>query len=187
MIAQLENQSPLEPQDNGEFIAQLASFSSLEEMQALNQTVNDFSTQYQAPQALQASAMVGRSVLVPGTESPMQADGSISGVVDLPASTGNLAISILNPAGELVNRFDLGQQAAGSVPFIWDGTNSEGEQMPFDSYTLKAEANQGSGTTQVDTLLSANENSVSVAKDRGITLNLSGMGAIPLENVREIN
>ncbi|WP_304440024.1 flagellar hook capping FlgD N-terminal domain-containing protein, partial [Oleiphilus sp. HI0061] len=107
MIAQMENQSPLDPQDNGEFISQLAEFSSLEEMQKLSSQVESFATQYQSSQALQASAMVGRTVLVPGTEAPMAADGTISGLVDLEASTGSLKVSIFNGSGELVNQVDM--------------------------------------------------------------------------------
>jgi len=187
MIAQMENQNPLEPQDNGEFISQLAEFSSLEEMQKLTGTVDNFATQYQSTQALQASAMVGRTVLVPGTESPLSPDGTISGIIELPESTGSLVVNIFNGSGELVNNFNMGQQAAGTVPFVWDGTNSDGEYMPFDEYTFKVEASQSGEMKQMSTLLSANVNSVSIGQSGEITLNLSGMGSIPLENVREIN
>lgn len=187
MIAQMENQNPLEPQDNGAFISQLAEFSSLEEMQRISSSVNNFSTQFQSSQALQASAMVGRTVLVPASESPLDANGSISGIVDLQESTSSLSIDIYNGSGELVNQFNLGQQPAGTVPFVWDGTNSKGEQMPFDNYTIKAQASRTSGAEQATTLLSANVNSVSIAQGGGISLNLYGMGAVPLAQVREIN
>ena len=187
MIAQMENQNPLEPQDNGAFISQLAEFSSLEEMQKISGSVNNFSTQFQSSQALQASAMVGRTVLVPATTSPLSNAGTISGIVDLEKSTSALQISIYNGSGELVNQFDLGQQPAGTVPFLWDGTNSKGEQMPFDDYTIKAQASRSGNSEQATTLLSANVNSVSIAQGGGISLNLSGMGSIPLEQVREIN
>ncbi len=187
LIAQMENQNPLEPQDNGEFISQLAEFSSLEEVQKISGSVDNFSTQFQSSQALQASAMVGRTVLVPATTSPLSNAGTISGVVDLESSTSALQISIYNGSGELVNQFDLGQQSAGTVPFLWDGTNSKGEQMPFDDYTIKAQASRSGNSEQATTLLSANVNSVSIAQGGGISLNLSGMGSIPLEQVREIN
>ena len=187
MIAQMENQNPLDPQDNGAFISQLAEFSSLEEMQGISASVNNFTNQFKSSQALQASAMVGRSVLVPASSSPLSNGGTISGMVDLQESTGALGISIFNGSGELVNQFNLGQQAAGGVPFVWDGTNSKGEQMPFDTYTIKAQANQGGENKQLSTLLSANVNSVSIGQSGGISLNLSGMGTIPLEQVREIN
>ena len=187
MIAQMENQSPLDPQDNGAFISQLAQFSSLQEMQKLTSTVDRFTNQYQSTQALQASALVGRTVLVPGSEAPMSADGTVSGMVDLPSSTASLKVGIYNQVGELVTNLNLGQQIAGSVPFSWDGTNSDGELMPYDQYTIKAEASIGGETKQLSTLLTSNVNSVSIGQGGKITLNLSGMGAIPLEDVREIN
>lgn len=187
MIAQLNNQSPLEPQDNGAFISQLAEFSSLEEMQKLSSTVNTFATSYQSTQALQASAMVGRSVLVPATEGPLPAGGTMSGVIDLQSSTSSLKVSIFNSSGELVNSYNLGQEQAGSIPFTWDGQNSEGEAMPADYYTVKATAAGSEGERQVSTLLSSNVNSVSIAQGGAITLNVQGLGAVPLESVRQIN
>ncbi|KZX78697.1 flagellar biosynthesis protein FlgD [Oleiphilus sp. HI0009] len=187
MIAQLENQNPLEPQDNGAFISQLAEFSALEEMQQINNTVNNFTNKFQSTQALQASAMVGRSVLVPGAEAPLSASGTISGIADIPSGTSNLSISILNGSGELVRRVDLGQQFAGSVPFEWDGLNEQGDQMPADKYTIKAEIKTSAGAEQVDTLFASQVNSVSIAQSGEVTLNLAGLGGVPLENVREIN
>ncbi|MEP3562895.1 MAG: flagellar hook capping FlgD N-terminal domain-containing protein, partial [Marinobacter sp.] len=67
MLAQMKNQNPLEPQDNGDFISQLAQFSSLEEMQNLTGTVGEVAGQFRSSQALQASAMVGKTVLAPSS------------------------------------------------------------------------------------------------------------------------
>ncbi len=186
MIAQLENQSPLDPQDNGAFISQLAEFSALDEMQKLGQTVTNFAGQYRSTQALQASAMVGRSVMVPATESPLNSQGMIQGMVQVPSYTRQLNISILNASGELVNTYSLGSQASGSVPFVWDGRNSLGQDMPFDDYTIKAEAVVDGKSKQLTTLIAANVNSVSIGQNGKITLNLSGMGKVPLEQVQEI-
>ncbi|WP_304439220.1 FLgD tudor-like domain-containing protein, partial [Oleiphilus sp. HI0117] len=61
------------------------------------------------------------------------------------------------------------------------------EQMPYDNYTIAAESNQGGDVSQITTLLSANVSSVSIGTGGAISLNLAGMGAIPLEDVREIN
>jgi flagellar basal-body rod modification protein FlgD len=187
MIAQLENQNPLEPQDNGAFISQLAEFSALEEMQQINNSVNNFTTKFQSTQALQASAMVGRNVLVPGTEAPLTDDGTLAGTVEVPAGTSSLSVSILNGSGELVRRVELGQQVAGSVPFEWDGKNEDGEAMPFDRYTVKAESKTSTGAEQLDTLFESQVNSVSIAQTGAVTLNLAGLGGVPLESVREIN
>lgn len=187
MIAQLENQNPLDPQDNGAFISQLAEFSALEEMQQINNTVNGFSTKFQSTQALQASAMVGRSVLVPGVEAPTDSEGAISGIAELPSGTTSLSISVLNGSGELVRKVEMGQQFAGSVPFEWDGKNELGDTMPADKYTIKAEIKTSAGAEQVDTLFASQVNSVSIAQSGAVTLNLAGLGGVPLESVREIN
>ncbi|WP_250658525.1 flagellar hook assembly protein FlgD [Alkalimarinus coralli] len=187
MVAQLNNQNPLEPQENGEFIAELAQFSSLEEMQSLTATVEGFTSSYQSTQALQASAMVGRSVLVNASTGPTSVAGTISGVVDLPASTSDLRISVLNESGELVNQYDMGQQLAGQVSFLWDGKNNTGDQMPAGRYTIKAEASYSGKTEQVATMLSANVDSVSIGSNSAITLNLAGMGGVPLNEIRQIN
>src|SRR3546814_2658485 len=58
----LKNQNPLEPQDNGEFVAQLAQFSSLEGITTLNETVSGIAGNYNSSQALQASSLeIGRA------------------------------------------------------------------------------------------------------------------------------
>ena len=187
MIAQLNNQNPLEPQDNGAFIAELAQFSSLEEMQGLNTTVENMASSYQSTQALQASSMVGRSVLVNASSGPTSVAGTIGGVVDLPATTSDLRVSVLNSSGELVNQYEMGQQFAGQVSFLWEGTNKAGEKMPAGQYTIKAEASYGGKTEQVGTMISANVDSVSIGGDSSITLNLAGMGGVPLNEIRQIN
>ena len=187
MLAQLNNQSPLEPQDNGEFIAQLAQFSSLEEMQGVSGSVDNLATSFRSSQALQASAMVGRSVLVNASQGPMQPDGKMSGIVELPASTSNLTVNVLNEAGELVKQVEMGQQFAGQISFEWDGTNTEGEPMPYGKYTINADASYADGNQQVETLLGSNVDSVSLGTDGGITLNLAGVGPVPLSEVRQIN
>src|SRR5690606_38694365 len=64
LLVQMENQNPLDPQDNTQFVAQLAQFSSLESMSNLNSTVEAFMGSYQSSQALQASSLVDRSVIV---------------------------------------------------------------------------------------------------------------------------
>ncbi len=187
MIAQLKNQNPLEPQDNGEFISQLAQFSSLEEMQGLSRSVDDVASQFRSTQALQASAMVGRTVLAPSSVGVLGADGEISGNVEVPASTSGLRISIENQAGERVRQIDMGSQQAGVTGFSWDGKDGNGNSLPPGRYKVVAEASTPDGPEQLGTMLSANVDSVSLGKGGNITLNLAGMGSIALSEVEQIN
>jgi len=187
MIAQLKNQNPLEPQDNGEFISQLAQFSSLEEMQSLTSTVDDVASQFRSSQALQASAMVGKTVMAPSEIGILGADGKITGSIEVPASTGGLRLSIQSMSGELVRQIDLGSSSAGIQSFSWDGKDGNGNALPQGSYRIVAEASYPEGTEQLATMVSANVDSVSLGSNGSITLNLAGMGSIALSDVQQIN
>ena len=187
MIAQLKNQNPLEPQDNGEFISQLAQFSSLEEMQSLSGSVDDMASQFRSTQALQASAMVGRTVLAPSSIGVLGADGEISGNVSVPATTSGLRITIENESGEQIRQIDMGEQQPGQTAFSWDGKDGNGNSLPPGRYKVVAEASYPGGLEQLGTMVSANVDSVSLGQGGSITLNLAGMGSIALQDVQQIN
>ncbi len=187
MLAQLKNQNPLEPQDNGEFISQLAQFSSLEEMQKLSGTVNDVVSQFRSTQALQASAMVGKTVLAPSSYGVLGADGEISGTIEVPASTGGVRLSVQSASGELVRQIDLGASPAGVTSFTWDGKDGNGNPLPQGRYQIVAQASYPEGMQQLSTMVSANVDSVSLGQGGSITLNLAGMGSIALSDVKQIN
>lgn len=187
MLAQLKNQNPLEPQDNGEFISQLAQFSSLEEMQSLSGSVDDVVSQFRSTQALQASAMVGRTVLAPSNYGVLGADGEISGNIEVPATTSGLRVSIENESGERVRQMDLGAQQPGVTGFNWDGKDGNGNSLPPGRYKVVAEASYPEGQQQLGTMVSANVDSVSLGQGGSVTLNLAGMGSIALSDVQQIN
>ncbi|AHI28004.1 flagellar hook assembly protein FlgD [Marinobacter similis] len=187
MLAQLKNQNPLEPQDNGEFISQLAQFSSLEEMQKLSGNVDDVVGQFRSTQALQASAMVGKSVLAPSQIGVLGAEGVVDGTIEVPASTGGLRLSVQNQQGELVRQIDLGSSPAGVKSFSWDGQDGNGNQLPPGPYQIVAEASYPEGQQQLSTMVSANVDSVSLGQGGSVTLNLAGMGSIALSDVKQIN
>ena len=63
LVTQLNNQNPLDPQDNSAFVAQLAQFSTLEGITTLNSSVNAITGNYKSSQALQASSLVGLSLI----------------------------------------------------------------------------------------------------------------------------
>ncbi|MEQ9547472.1 MAG: flagellar hook assembly protein FlgD [Marinobacter sp.] len=187
MIAQLKNQNPLEPQDNGEFISQLAQFSSLEEMQGVSRSVDELGSQFRSTQALQASAMVGRTVLAPSQIGILGSEGEITGTIQVPASTGGLRVSIESQNGERVRQIDLGASQAGVASFQWDGTDGNGNALPPGPYRIVAEGSYPGGTEQLATMVSANVDSVSLGQGGKVTLNLSGMGSIALSDVEQIN
>src|ERR1700754_527009 len=66
LVAQLQNQDPLNPQDNYEFVAQLAQFSSLEQTIGINDRLDQLALQSQGLQNTETIALVGKQVTVKG-------------------------------------------------------------------------------------------------------------------------
>lgn len=199
MITQLKNQDPLSPQDNTQFIAQLAQFSSVESLDKLNNNFDSFTNNFVANQALQASSLVGRSVSVPTDTTQLDLGGVVSASVDVPASTGTVQVNIYNESGELVDKADIGAQPAGELVLRWDGVRMEvngeltdwvsghEEGVPAGTYRIEVEADIEGEPTALDTALSANVNSVTVGQNGNLILNLAGIGAVNLSDIKQFN
>jgi flagellar basal-body rod modification protein FlgD len=186
MIAQMQNQNPMDPMDNGDFIAQLAQFSASSGIQDLNTSFTSLSTSLQSYQALQASGLVGRSVLISSDSAALGADGSVEGMVNLEASTNQLTLGIYDQNGTLVRRVYMGMQSAGTVPFSWDGVGDDGNMVPEGVYELRAEAMVNGDMTAMETLVYCDVDSVSLSSHGGVLLNLAGVGTADLSKVYQI-
>ncbi len=135
MIAELNNQNPLDPQDNGEFIAQLAQFSTVEGLDKLNTTTETMSDSMRSSQALQASALVGQSVIVEGNDvGLLLSQGIISSYTELPESVTDVTLTIEDENGQLLEQISLGNHEAGEMSIRWDGLNlmMDGEIVDLD-------------------------------------------------------
>jgi flagellar basal-body rod modification protein FlgD len=187
LVTQLKNQNPLEPQDNGAFVAQLAQFSSLEGITTLNDTVSGLASNYNSSQALQASSLVGRSVIAPGGSAVVDTSKSFNGTIAVPASVDPVTVKITDADGKVVRTIGLGSQNAGTSSFIWDGKNDAGEVAKAGTYTFGATATYDGKATSLVTYLPATVNSVTISQTGGeLMLNLAGLGSIALSKVQTI-
>jgi flagellar basal-body rod modification protein FlgD len=185
LVAQLNNQNPLEPQSNGEFIAQLAQFSQVEGIEKLNSSMGSLLSGYQSSQALQASSLVGRKVIIPTDKAVVDTSESFKASMVLPTSSSNVYVNVYDNAGSVVNRINMGEQAAGNVSFIWDGKDASGNQLPPGTYKFEAQATYEGETKALYTMLPANVDSV-VLGGSELMLNLAGLGSVPLSQVQVI-
>ncbi|CAE6929988.1 Flagellar basal-body rod modification protein FlgD [Pseudomonas marincola] len=185
LVAQLNNQNPLEPQGNGEFIAQLAQFSQVEGIQQLNGSVDSLVSGYQSSQALQASSLVGRKVIVPTDSAVVDTSQSFKASLLLPVSSSNVFVNITDSTGAAVGRINMGAQEAGNVSFIWDGKDSDGNLMPPGKYKFEAQASYPDGNQGLYTMLPANVDSVTLGGSE-LMLNLAGLGSVALSSVQVI-
>ncbi len=197
MITQMENQNPLDPQDNSEFVAQLAQFSSVESLDKLNNNFESFATNMISNQALQASSLVGSSVSVPTSEAQLFENSYVGGSIELPAATSDMTVNIYSSNGGLLETIPLGAQDAGTIVFRWDGSRIEvnGELNEWESeepiasgdFRFEVIASQNGEPEQLDTALTANVNSVTVDSNNQLILNLAGIGPVSINDVKQFN
>lgn len=184
MTTQLQNQDPFKPMESGEFLGQIAQFSTVSGINEMQESLAGLTSALTSNQTLQAAAMVGRGVMVPGDSAFLFAEGGMGGAAEL-TSSGALSVEITDSAGQVVRRLDLGQQSAGNADFSWDGLDEAGNRMPEGSYGFRAQLDVGGVTSSVPTLAVGLVNSVSLGAS-GLTLNLFGMDPVAMTEVREI-
>ena len=187
MLTQIKHQDPLSPMESGDFLSQIAQFGTVNGITELNKSFATLSSSLQSSQALQASTMVGNTVLVPGNKSELVSGGQISGAIDLNISSTNLVVSIFDAAGQVVRQINLGSQVAGMTKFTWDGLDNSGDPLPEGTYTIEAAALISGEAVAQAVLVQAKVDSVSLSKTGGEPLlNLSGLGTVSISEVREI-
>jgi len=188
MIAQMKNQDPLSPTNSSQFLSQLAQFGTVSGINSLQSSFSTLASSLQSNQALQASTMVGRTVLVNGTTLSQPANGGgATGAVNLSASTGDLVITVKDAAGQVVRRMDMGTQPAGLVNFTWDGLNDAGKSVAPGTYQVSADASINGQTVSQPTLVNARVESVTLSKDGSSPqLNLTDLGPVSLDKVQQV-
>jgi len=187
LVTQMQNQNPLDPQDNSQFVAQLAQFSSLETMQNLSTSVDGIGGMYQASQALQASSLVGRTVIVDSGSTHVDPSKDMVGTVNLPSSSTQTTVKIYNGDGDLVRTIDLKEQKAGDAKFTWDGKDDDGKAVAAGDYSFKATGSLDGKSTDLKTYLPNTVTSVTMGgAGAAMTLNLADGTNVGLSKIRQI-
>lgn len=189
MTTQMTHQDPSQPMQNGDFLTQMAQFGTVSGIQDLQKSFTDFATRITAGQALQASGLVGHSVLTPATQGLLETGKKVSGNIDLSGSTTNLNVKITDPkTGSVVRNLSLGEQAKGSVPFTWDGQKEDGTLANPGLYKIEASAGIEGKNTVLETFIKAAVESVNMGGNSGgITVNLAGgAGSVNFNQIKEI-
>lgn len=187
MTTQLGNQDPFEPMDNGEFLAQIAQFGTVNGVNELNESFTDFSSSLQSSQALQASTLVGHEVLVSHDENYLPATGSMNGGVQLNNSATDVAVNVLDSAGQTIGRVDLGAQQSGLVQFAWDGVTLDGQRALPGRYIVEVEATRAGQTEALVPLVSANVVSLTLGGvGQEMRVELENLGTVDFSQVNQI-
>lgn len=187
MLTQLKFQDPFKPMENGEFIAQMAQFSTVSGIDEMRKSMEALSTSLISNQALEASSLVGRNVLTPSNTTNLDETGTIEGAYELPASAGQITMSVFDQSGNLVRTADLGTQSAGRHNFSWDGQTNDDSRAPAGEYTIKIEYGSGENAAAAEVLLQKKIASVNFATNGGqISLNTADGQSLSFSDIRQI-
>ena len=186
MTTQLQNQDPFKPMESGDFLSQIAQFSTVVGIGDLNKGFSELSQSLVSNQALQATNLVGRQVLAPTGVAALEQGGSIRGNVELPAASGDVVVNVYDQAGQVVRRLELGAQSSGPAAFQWDGLKNDGTFAEPGAYFVSAEASIDGQYESVETLLVSDVRSVTLSNSGGLLLDLNGIGALDFKEVRQI-
>jgi flagellar basal-body rod modification protein FlgD len=190
MLAQLKNQDPTSPVDSNTFLTQLAQLSEVQGINTLNTSFGTLSSSLTSAQTMQASSLLGHNALVTSSTATVATAGApVTGAVTVPQTTASVTLSIANAAGTVIKTVDLGAQAAGLANFTWDGTTSTGAAAPAGTYTLTAiYGGQTTARAAATTAVNGVVDSVSMgAGTAGMTLNVAGVGSVPISALQTIS
>jgi len=96
MTTQLMNQDPLQPMENGEFLAQMAQFSTVSGITEMNDSIQNLSESYRSQQLMQASGLINKSALVEGSFTELDPVKGLSGAFMIDKATDGTQIVIKN-------------------------------------------------------------------------------------------
>ena len=153
MIAQLQNQNPLDPMDGTEYAAQLAQFSSLEQLTNLNESMDrSIDADYYLTQSINntlTATLIGNDVKLASPTLNNIGQDDIEFGYKLPADASNVTVKIYNEHGALVRTIENENISGGDHKLSWDFFDDNGKKLPEGSYSFEIEASDTHGKDMV--------------------------------------
>ena len=187
MTTQLQNQDPFAPMENGDFIAQMAQFSTVSGIKDVNDSLSGLAGEYEKARIATAASLLGHSVLLPGNIVRPDENGEIHGVLDLPQASSYTTINFSDPVtGELVHSQAIGAIPSGLNGFSW--TNIPDELKHRDNkFKIEALVDFGEGAQSLNPSIFAEILSASAgnAENGTITIDLADYGTVDVSTVEK--
>ena len=178
LVAQINNQDPLNPMDNAQMTSQMAQINTVSGIQELNATLKGMADQMSATQSLQGASLIGREALIDGNS--LAFDGSVAkGALSLPSAASQVSVDIMGSNGEIIDTVDMGAQSAGQHAFEWDS----GSIDPSTVSGFAVRANQGAETVVATPLSRIKVTSVGMSNG-AINLQLANGRSVPYDQAR---
>ena len=180
LVAQMQNQDPLNPLDNAEVTSQMAQISTVSGIEKMNRSIGDMSSSFTQMQQMAGAALVGRDVLLPGDYLKLDAKGNTGGGFELPSTADSVKVEIMDAAGDVIDTIDLGAQTGGRHSFDWTlkpGVN------PLTVAGFRVKAGYGTQALDATPLMRDTVRSV-ITGGAQLTLELATAGNVPYASVK---
>lgn len=145
LVAQLQSQDPLNPQDPTEFTAQLAQYSSLEQLMNVNDNLTSMSSTFASGTRSNAAAYIGRTATVSGDQVTLSGGAASTVQFDLEGAASTVSVDVYDSTGSLVDVVSMGELGSGLHDFTWDGKTASGTTAADGTYTFKVVASDSDG------------------------------------------
>jgi flagellar basal-body rod modification protein FlgD len=183
LVAQMQNQDPLNPMDNAQVTSQMAQIQSVNGLEKLNRSVEGLGSQFSQMSALQGASLVGRDVVVPGNRLVTNDQELVQGGFELNGPADSVKVEVLNAGGRVIDTIDLSAQGAGRHGFEW--TPPAGVD-PATGDTFRVVAKNGAANVGFTALMRDRVDAVIAGGDT-LTLELRNSGSVPYDQIRAFN
>ena len=183
LVAQMQNQDPLNPMDNAQVTSQMAQINTVTGIDKLNSTVAGLSSQFMQMQVVQGASLVGHDVIVPGNKLDIDAAlGVGQGGFEIATPADAVKVEILSPSGAVVQTLNLGAQGAGMHSFDWPA----GAATDSSGLSFRVTATTGGVATPSTALMRDRVDAVSTSGN-SFNLELEKSGSVPYSSVKALN
>jgi len=185
LVTQLQNQDPLNPTDSAEFTAQLAQFSSLEQLGNVNDNLKQLKNFQASINNSQAVTLIGKEITANGNSLNL-ADGQPAGCqFKLDGDAGLAVVSIYDHTGGFVKSFESQDLAAGQHTLYWDGTDQNGNLAASGNYTFEVLAADANGN-RIETTTFFNGQVNKVVFENNTTYLMAGDQRVALGDIVQV-
>jgi len=186
MLTQLKHQDPFQPMENGEFIGQLAQFSTVSGIEQMQVALEDLSGSFVSNQTLEATRLVGKEVLIESDTVFLEENNDINGRFQLDAASGDVQLTVLDQTGAAVNQIALGEYPAGRHDFTWNGMDKNNNRLPAGTYSVQVTSRIGDTYGAASTLVGRQVESVEFSNAGSAEINTSNGEVMGLSDVRAV-
>lgn len=185
LTTQLQNQDPLSPLDSKDFIAQLAQFSSVEQLDQIGSRLDTVLAAQISTNQLGTASLVGRDVSYRSDRISLTQGSSAPFEISLGSAADDAVAIVADRNGTVVRTLQLGARPAGTSSAVWDGRSEDGTPLPTGDYVLTVAATRKDGT-RVEAASSLRGTVTGVSFEGTAPALLVGGRSIPLSDVVQV-